>query len=118
VTIPKDAAARHISGPAPGEPDAPGPFAFADTDRVRRSLSQSDFTEIEIERVTEKVGGGSLDETTELLLQLGPLGDMLTSLDGETRRTIRADIRSALSPFETSGRVLLDAAAWLVTARS
>jgi SAM-dependent methyltransferase len=117
VTIPKTAAARHISLPGPGEPNAPGPFAFADTDRVRRILSRSKFTAIEIERLTEKVGGGSLHETTELLLQLGPLGDMLTSLDAETRRSIRADIHSALTPCEASGRVLLDAVAWLVTAR-
>jgi SAM-dependent methyltransferase len=118
VTIPKTAAARHISLPAPSEPDAPGPFAFANIDRVRRILSRADFTAIEVERVTEKVGGGSLDETTEMLLQLGPLGDMLDSLDTETRQAIRVDIRSALSPFETAGRVLLDAVAWLVTARS
>jgi SAM-dependent methyltransferase len=118
VTIPLAAAARHISLPAPGDPDAPGPFAFADADRVQRILSRSDFADIEIERVIEKVGGKSLEETTDMLLQLGPLDEILDGLDGGTKHAIRADLRAALSQFETSGRVSLDAVAWLVTART
>lgn len=58
VTLPlKVAAAHHIALPAPGDPDAPGQFAFANPDRVRQILSEADFTAVEIERVTEKVGG-------------------------------------------------------------
>jgi SAM-dependent methyltransferase len=116
--LPLAAATRHIPLPAPGDPDAPGPFALADSDRVRRVLSQSNFTDIEIERVTERVGGKPLDETTDLLLQLGPIDEILTSTDGKTRSAIRTDLRAVLSQFETSGRVLLDATAWLVTARA
>ncbi len=117
ITIPMGAAARHISLPAPSEPDAPGPFAFADLDRVRRILSRSGFSAIETERLTEKVGGGTLDETTDMLLELGPLGDKLNDLDERTRSAITADIRTALTRFEASGRIQLDAVALLVTAR-
>lgn len=117
ITIPLGAAARHISLPEPGEADAPGPFAFADLYRVQRILSRSGFGEIETDRLTEKVGGGTLHETTDMLLELGPLGDMLNSLDGQTRSAITADMRTALSRFEVSGRVQLDAVALLVTAR-
>ena len=118
ITIPMGAAARHITLPAPSEPNAPGPFAFADPDRVRGILSRSGFVDIEIDRVTEKVGGGTLEETTEMLVQLGPLADTLNSLDDATQSAIRTDIRSALTCFEMAGRVLLDASAWLATARS
>jgi SAM-dependent methyltransferase len=118
VTIPQAAAARHITLPPPADPDAPGPCAFADADRVRRILSQSGFAQIEIERVTEKAGGGSLDETTELLLQVGSVGNLLGGLDAATIDAIRADIRSALTPFEMSGRVSIDSVAWLVAAGS
>jgi hypothetical protein len=117
ITIPVAAAARHISLPAPGEPDAPGPFAFADLDRVRGMLTRSGFSDIETDRVVEKVGGGT-DETVEMLLQLGPLGDKLDSLDDRTRRAIAADIRTALIPFTTSGRVSMDAVASRVLARA
>ena len=118
VTIPKTAAARHITLPASSEPNAPGPFAFGDSDRVRQILTRSGFSAIDVDRGSEKVGGGSLDETTEMLLQLGPLGDLLDSLDAGTRQAIRADIQSGLRPFETAGRVRFDAIAWLVTARA
>lgn len=118
ITIPMGAAARHISLPAPGEPNAPGPFAFADPVRVRRILSRSGFADVQIDRVTEKVGGGNLDETTEMLVQLEPLADTLNSLDDPTQRAIRTDIGTALTRFETAGRVLLDATAWLVTAQA
>jgi len=117
VSIPLAAAHKHMTLPAPGDPNAPGPFAFANIERVRTLLSRSGFSQIVAERVTEKVGGGSLDETAEMLLQLGPLADALNELDEPTRRAIRADVHSALVPFEVSGRVLLDASAWLVTAR-
>jgi SAM-dependent methyltransferase len=116
MMIPLAAAARHITLPEPGDPQAPGPFAFADPERVRRILSRSGFSEIQTDRVIEKVGGGTLDETASMLLQLGPLNSILDSIDERTRSAILADIRSALTDFESSGHVLLDAAAWLVTA--
>lgn len=116
-TIPMSAAARHITLPAPSDPQAPGPFAFADPNRVSGILSRSRFRQVEIDRIGGKVAGLPIDQAADLLLQLGPLGDVLDSLDDQTRLAIRADIRSALVQFESSGRVLLDASAWLVTAR-
>jgi hypothetical protein len=118
MTIPLAAAARHITLPEPGEPDAPGPFAFADLDRVRHILSRAGFSEIETDRLVEKVGRGTLDEVANMLLQLGPLSSILDSVDETTRNAILADVSAALSGFESSGRVLLDAVASLVTARS
>jgi SAM-dependent methyltransferase len=118
MTIPMAAAARHITLPEPGEPDAPGPFAFADLDRVRRILSRVGFSEIETDRLVEKVGGGSLDEVANMLLQLGPLSSLLDSLDEPTRRAILGDIHSALTEFGSTGRVWLDAMACLVTAHT
>jgi SAM-dependent methyltransferase len=117
MTIPIEAAARHITLPDPGDPDAPGPFGFADMERVHRILSRADFGEIATERVIGKVGGGTLDETASMLLQLGPINSIVENLDDLTRSAILTDIRIALTKFETSGRVLLDATAWLVSAR-
>jgi hypothetical protein len=68
--------------------------------------------------VIEKVGGGTLDETAQMLLELDPLSSVLDEIDQKTRCAIFEDIRSALDGFESLGRVLLDVAAWLVTARA
>ena len=118
MTIPIAAASRHITLPQPGDPEAPGPFAFADLGRVKRILSRAGFGEIETDRVIGKVGGGTLDEAARMLLELGPLNTILDDIDEKTRQAIFQDIRSALASFESSDWVHLDAAAWLVTARA
>lgn len=117
MTIPIAAASRHIALPEPGDPDAPGPFAFADPQRVRRILSSAGFVAIETDRLMAKVGGGTLDETATMLLELGPLSRILDELDAETRAVILADIRNGLTALDRSGHVFLDTVAWLVTAR-
>jgi SAM-dependent methyltransferase len=107
VTMPAEAASRHIALPQSGDPNAPGPFAFADPGRVSRILSRSGFGEIAMDRVTEKVGGGTLDESAGMLLGFGVLDSVLETIDGRTRGAILADIRSVLGRFESQGRVLM-----------
>jgi hypothetical protein len=118
ITIPIAAATRHITLPEPGDPDAPGPFAFAEPERVQSILSRAGFSDIETERVIEKVGGGTLDETANQLAEVGPLSSILDSIDDQTRRAIVADIRAALAGLASQGRDSLDAVSWLVSARS
>jgi ubiquinone/menaquinone biosynthesis C-methylase UbiE len=118
MTIPIAAASRHIELPQPGDPEAPGPFAFADKERIKRILSHAGFGEIKTDRVIEKVGGATLDESARMLLELGPLNRILDELDDKMRRAIFEDIRGALSDIKSSERPVLDAAAWLVTART
>lgn len=112
------AAARHTELPAPTDPNAPGPFAFANSDCVRGILDQANFTNIEIDRLTGQVAGGTLDETAEMLLQVGPLAEALENMARPLVATIRTDIRAALRPYERTERVVLDAVAWLVTAQA
>lgn len=118
MIIPLAAAGKHVALPEPGEPDAPGPFAFADLERVQRILSRSGFGEIETDRLVEKVGGGTLDETTDMLMRFGALDRILSDVGEQTRDAISADIRTAVAPFESSGRVWLDAVCLRVTARA
>jgi ubiquinone/menaquinone biosynthesis C-methylase UbiE len=118
MTIPIAAASRHIELPQPSNPETPGPFAFADKERIKRILSRAGFGEIETDRVLEKVGGATLDESARMLLELGPLNRILDELDDKTRRAIFEDILGALKDIKSSEPPLLDAAAWLVTARA
>jgi ubiquinone/menaquinone biosynthesis C-methylase UbiE len=119
MTIPIAAASRHITLPQTGDPEAPGAFAFSDPVRVKRILSRAGFSEIEIDRMVEKVGGGTIDETARMLLELGPLNSVLDEIDRTTRRAIFEDIRRALTGSQSWGRApLIDATAWLVTARA
>src|SRR5260370_784321 len=108
VTIPVAAAARHVPLPAPADPDAPGPFAFAEAERVRRILSRSDFSDIAIEPVTQKVGGMVLEETTHLLFQLRPLDVISAGVHGGAKHAITTDLLASLRPVVNSRPGSLD----------
>ena len=45
--------------PAPADPDAPGPFAFADEERLRAILSGAGFGAIEVQRFDSAVTLGA-----------------------------------------------------------
>src|SRR6185503_19156606 len=64
MTVPAAAVARLVAMPEV-EPEAPGPFAFADADRVRGILTRAGFTGVSFERLDRmiQVGGrGELEE--------------------------------------------------------
>jgi hypothetical protein len=56
---------------------------------VKRIPSRAGFGEIETDRVIEKVGGGRLNETARMLLELGPLNAIAEEIDGK-RSAVRA----------------------------
>jgi SAM-dependent methyltransferase len=120
VLVPLGAAAQHIPLPPPPAPGAPGPFALGDPEDVRRVLAGGGFADVALEDVREmlSVGGGSVDDAVELLLELGPTGAALREADPAARPRVAAAVREALVPFATRGRVRLPSAAWIVTARA
>jgi ubiquinone/menaquinone biosynthesis C-methylase UbiE len=103
--------------PAPADPNAPGPFAFADPERTRGILADAGFTEIAIAPHNEKVGGGNLDQTLELSLRVGPLGSFLRE-NPDQRDAAVAAVRQALAAHEGPDGVKLDSGTWIVSARA
>ncbi|GAB0114839.1 class I SAM-dependent methyltransferase [Acidisoma sp. C75] len=116
LTTPLDAA-RPLLPPLP-EPDplAPGPFAFADPERVRRILSAAGFAEIDIAPHDTAIGSGSLDETLLLSTRIGPLARALRD-HPSYREQVLGVVRAALAPYVTEAGVLMPAAVWLVRAK-
>ena len=47
--MPHRAAVAHLPEQEKGDPEAPGPFAFAEPDRVARILGLAGFSEIQVE---------------------------------------------------------------------
>jgi SAM-dependent methyltransferase len=123
VTVPLGAAAPLLpEPPAPPPPDAPGPFAFADGARVREILSRSGFTQIATTPHDEALamgGRGDADEAVDLVMEIGPLGRALASVESATERSkVRSVVREALAKHDGPGGVRLAAATWIVTART
>jgi SAM-dependent methyltransferase len=119
MTVPLFAALQHVPPPTPPAPDAPGPFAFADADRVRNILTDAGFAEIDFESRSDAigVGSGSLDEAADFALQMGPASIAIREASPETIAKVRASVREALAPYVTAGGVRLATASWVVTAR-
>jgi SAM-dependent methyltransferase len=118
MTLPMAAALPLISTPpAPPEPGAPGPFAFADPERVRGILTDAGFGDIAIAPHDEKIGAGDLNTVLSLALKVGPLGALLRE-NPDQRGAVIAAVRAALAPHEGAEGVKLDSATWIVTARN
>jgi SAM-dependent methyltransferase len=121
LLVPLAAAAQHIQLPPPPAPGAPGPFAFADPDRVRGILDAAGFEDIGFESVSDTlgVGGGGLEEGVRFLLEgVGPTTAALREADPAVRPRVYAAVREALTPFVTPAGLRMPCAAWIVTART
>jgi SAM-dependent methyltransferase len=117
MTLPMAAAARHLPPHVPPTPGAPGPFAFADADRLRGILAGAGFRDIVLEPQDMAAGGNSLEGATTLALRVGPLGALLRERP-EARPAVIDDIRAALKPHLKGGRVFLPSATWIVSAKN
>jgi len=97
--------------------DAPGPFAFANPDRVRRILENAGFAEIEIAARDEPVGSGDLESMLAVCSRVGALGKILRE-NPELRAAALPVVRAALAAHDGPDGVRLNAATWVVTARA
>jgi len=102
----------------PLDPEAPGPFAFADGDRLERILAAAGLRDVEVAAHDDlmRLGSDAADAADQVLM-VGPLARAASSLPEEVRAVIRARISEAAGEFVTPRGVDIPAAVWLVTAR-
>jgi SAM-dependent methyltransferase len=107
----------------PPDPEAPGPFAFANADRVRNILAQSGFADVAVDGLRSKIvigAGRPTEETVAFLVRLGPVGRLIAAgeIDEATIEKIKDDLGAALEPFVTDDGIVMDASNWIVTGRA
>ena len=120
ILRPLQAIAPHVKLPAPPEPGAPGPFSFADPERVRGILEDAGLADVALTPLEDELalaGRGSLDETVDFLAHVGPTSAALREADAVTRAKALSAVREALAPFVGEGGVRMPFAAWIATAR-
>jgi SAM-dependent methyltransferase len=115
--LPLKAASANLPPQPAHDPDAPGPFAFANPDRVRGILERAGFCEINITANDEQVGSGDLDAMLAVCSRVGALGKILRE-NPELRAATLPAVRSALAAHDGPNGVRLNAATWVVTARA
>ncbi len=102
------------SVPRPG-PDEPGPFAFADPERVTHILTTAGFSSPRYIRFEiAMVLGTSLDDAAEQATSMGAASRALQEQPEAVVEVAREAVRAALVPHFESGRVTLPGAIWLV----
>lgn len=118
MSLPMQAALAHVrSVPAPPEPGAPGPFAFADAERPKAILADAGFKDIRVTPHDAQIGPGDLETTLGLTLRVGPLGAVLRE-NPDQRDDVIAAVRAALAAHDGPQGVKLGAAVWIVTANA
>lgn len=120
-SVPLQAALPHAPPQPPSDPHAPGPFAFADPDRVRVLLAEAGFTAIEVEphdAPMRLAGPGDLEAATAFATKIGPTSRLLADLDDTARAAALADVGTALAAHDGPDGVLLGGAVWIVSARA
>jgi SAM-dependent methyltransferase len=116
MAVPVNAAMQHLPPQDPGDPLAPGPYAFADAARVKRILTEAGFVNILAAPHDQKVAMGKLDDAVEQCTRVGPLSRLLLEHPDAVRPVLET-LRSTLAEYTREGVVRMDSAVWIVTAR-
>jgi len=105
--------------------EAPGPFSFGERSRIARILTGAGFSDIAIARFDASVpfGKGStrndaIDDAVKMALEVGPLSRLLDDQPDEIHARASAAVRAIFTSSPCEQSLMLDGAAWIVTARN
>jgi SAM-dependent methyltransferase len=119
LQIPLHAVYEHVPRlPNPAR-EEPGPFSFADPERVTRILTAAGFTAPSFTPLDVRMdlaAGGTLQDAAVSASENGPARRALTGQPDDIRASAIESIRRALAPFASPTGVELAGAVWLVAA--
>jgi SAM-dependent methyltransferase len=120
LTVPLTAARPHLPPQPEIDPTAPGPFAFADSDRVRGILTDAGYSGIDIARHDASMricGPGETEWAAHFAVESGPVARAVAGVDPATRAAIEQAILVEFRRIEGPGGIELPGSVWLVSAR-
>jgi SAM-dependent methyltransferase len=105
-TLPAAIAKAELGAPPKSDPDAPGPFAFRDIDKVCAMLRAAGLCEVSCRAVDMKLAlPGGMAEVARLSLHVGPAAGTIKHFDAEpaARTRIEAAMAQAFSDHHGDG---------------
>ena len=105
--VPLEAARPLLPPQPPADPDAPGPFAFANHDRTREIVAKAGWSDVALTRhdVPMRIAAaGQLEQAVEFATRVGVLARMLAEADPDTHDACRLALAEALKPSRRTGR--------------
>lgn len=117
MQVPLQAAYLHIPRLSATNPEDPGPFAFANPERVKRifagaGLPEPRFTPVDLE--IDIAAGGGLEAAVQQAMTIGATSRALQDQPEKMREVVAEAIRNALDPYIKGKTVALPGAIWLV----
>ena len=110
---------RRGVGRAPdlGAPGAPGPFAFADGDRLTQLLAEGGFRDVRLETLTRPFRiGRTIGEAVNFILSLPESKRLFAGAPQDTIDAAATALHAGFAPYAAEQGVVTEATAWLVTA--
>jgi SAM-dependent methyltransferase len=121
ATVPISAVEPMLTAPLPPpDPDAPGPYAFADPDKIARVLGASGWRNIKLSRWDGDMsiaGGGPLPSLADFLMRIGPCARAIVD-QGLDAAEAKSRLIETLAPMYHNNDVALSGACWIVTANA
>jgi ubiquinone/menaquinone biosynthesis C-methylase UbiE len=103
--------------PQLGTPGAPGPWAFADGDRLEGLLTSGGFRDVTLETVTRRQRiAADADDAVGFIMSLPESQQMFAGAPDDTVAAATAAVRAAFAPHAGPDGVVVNASAWLVSA--
>jgi ubiquinone/menaquinone biosynthesis C-methylase UbiE len=120
ASLPMQALAPILPPAPPADPDAPGPFAFADPERVHGILAAAGWQDIAFDALSFVMVIGDGDDpvasAVHFNLRIGGAARLVRDAGPAVEPAARAALAAALAPFHHDGVVGLPGAIWLVSA--
>ena len=117
--IPQEAAIRRLGAPPPTDPQAPGPFAFADAGRVVDLLRAAGLGQVRAETLdTVLTPPGDVSAAARVASRVGPAARIMTAMSAseEDAKAIEAQIAEGFRSYERDGSVRVPAVVHLFSA--
>ena len=110
-----------IGQPQPFDPEAPGPFAFADEQRLRSILAQAGWRHVSIEPVdfafVTGMGAQPVEDAIQFFKRIGPTAKVIRELEEPARAEAIAKLERWLRRHRDGSLIAFPGAAWIVAAR-
>jgi SAM-dependent methyltransferase len=117
MTVAEREAASLLPALPSRQPGAPGPFAFADRERVTALLAASGWSDITIHPI-DVLCRFPERELVNYFTRLGPVGQVLRDTDTALRQRVIEVVRPAFDPYVFGSEVRYTAACWTIGAHA
>jgi SAM-dependent methyltransferase len=120
ATAAQKALSHLLPPPEPPDPEAPGPFSWAEPARVRRILEGAGFRDVRLtprDFALQLAPTGGVAAASEFAMNVGPVVRSLVDAPDSLRREIRAALEGFFRAIEGPGGIVLPGAIWLVGAK-